>query len=248
MPSIVNGDSSNFPTSITIPSDGDGPGIKAADVNPAFEALLDMSAYLYKRGGRIIAAIGSLPGAAAADGDVVFVPFVGYYYFSLGLPSGDEDGLLAIRNTADTGTWYWEAYSLLAGETGSSFTADDGIAVVQGGKLGTRIIPNSLVGLVSSEASITFNTTSNSFVDAHAESPISVQTGDRMLIHVQGHLLAESGYQAAAQVLVSDPDGNSYAKEATLRRTSVFGTSANDFIPYLSLIHISEPHETPEHL
>ncbi len=40
MPTTYNGDPTNFPTGITIPSDGDGP-IKAADVNPAFEGLMD---------------------------------------------------------------------------------------------------------------------------------------------------------------------------------------------------------------
>jgi hypothetical protein len=42
------GDPTNYPTSITIPSDGDGP-IKAADVNVAFEGLADRTAYAYAR-------------------------------------------------------------------------------------------------------------------------------------------------------------------------------------------------------
>lgn len=37
-------DPTNDPADITIPSDGDGPGIKAADVNPAFEGLADQIA------------------------------------------------------------------------------------------------------------------------------------------------------------------------------------------------------------
>jgi hypothetical protein len=47
MPTTVAGDPNNYPTSITIPSDGDGPGIQAADVNVAFEALADRTAYLF---------------------------------------------------------------------------------------------------------------------------------------------------------------------------------------------------------
>jgi hypothetical protein len=46
MSTTVAGNSANYPTSITIPSDGDGPGIKAADVNVAFEGLADRTAYL----------------------------------------------------------------------------------------------------------------------------------------------------------------------------------------------------------
>jgi len=47
MPSTYSG-SPSFPTSVTIPSDGDGP-IKAADVNPGFEGLADRTVYLYNR-------------------------------------------------------------------------------------------------------------------------------------------------------------------------------------------------------
>ena len=46
MPSNESGDPTNYPTAITIPSDGDGPGIKAADVNVAFEGLADRTAWL----------------------------------------------------------------------------------------------------------------------------------------------------------------------------------------------------------
>ncbi len=46
MSTTVAGDPLNFPASITIPSDGDGPSIKAADVNVGFEALADRTAYL----------------------------------------------------------------------------------------------------------------------------------------------------------------------------------------------------------
>jgi hypothetical protein len=45
MSTMVAGDSTNYPASITIPSDGDGP-IQAADVNVAFEALADRTAYV----------------------------------------------------------------------------------------------------------------------------------------------------------------------------------------------------------
>lgn len=48
MSSSYTGNASNNPTSITIPSDGDGPGIKAADVDPAFEGLMDRAAYTQK--------------------------------------------------------------------------------------------------------------------------------------------------------------------------------------------------------
>lgn len=50
MSSIYTGDPTNLPTSITIPSDGDGPGIKAADVNAAFEGIWDALQFL-RRGG-----------------------------------------------------------------------------------------------------------------------------------------------------------------------------------------------------
>jgi hypothetical protein len=46
MSSTYDGDETNYPTSITVPSDGDGPGIKAADVNAAIEGLADRTAYL----------------------------------------------------------------------------------------------------------------------------------------------------------------------------------------------------------
>lgn len=46
MPTTEAGDPTNFPTAITIPSDGDGPGIKALDVNAGFEGLADRTAWL----------------------------------------------------------------------------------------------------------------------------------------------------------------------------------------------------------
>lgn len=49
MSSAYAGNPSNDPVSITIPSDGDGPGIKAADVNPAFEGLADRTANVKAR-------------------------------------------------------------------------------------------------------------------------------------------------------------------------------------------------------
>lgn len=49
MSTTYTGDPASNPTSITIPSDGDGPGIKAADVNVAFEALADQIAHMRDR-------------------------------------------------------------------------------------------------------------------------------------------------------------------------------------------------------
>jgi hypothetical protein len=49
MSSTYSGNVANNPTSITLPSDGDGPGIKAADVNPAFEGLMDRSLHVADR-------------------------------------------------------------------------------------------------------------------------------------------------------------------------------------------------------
>lgn len=46
MSGTYNPDPTNNPTSFTEPSDGDGPGIKAADVNPFLEGLADKLAYL----------------------------------------------------------------------------------------------------------------------------------------------------------------------------------------------------------
>ncbi len=45
MSSVYNGNPAVYPTGITIPSDGDGPGIHAADVNVAFEGLADRTAF-----------------------------------------------------------------------------------------------------------------------------------------------------------------------------------------------------------
>ncbi len=49
MSTTYAGNPSNNPTSITIPSDGDGPGIQAADVNVAFEGLADQIAHMRDR-------------------------------------------------------------------------------------------------------------------------------------------------------------------------------------------------------
>lgn len=49
MSTTETGDATNYPASITIPSDGDGPSIKAADVNVAFEGLADRTANLNAR-------------------------------------------------------------------------------------------------------------------------------------------------------------------------------------------------------
>lgn len=46
MSSPYAGNPANYPASITRPSDGDGPGIKALDVNAALEGLADRTAYL----------------------------------------------------------------------------------------------------------------------------------------------------------------------------------------------------------
>lgn len=48
MSSTYAGDPNNYPTDLTIPSDGDGPGIQAADVDPAFEGLADRTAFIHK--------------------------------------------------------------------------------------------------------------------------------------------------------------------------------------------------------
>lgn len=50
MPTMEPGDPDNFPEEMPKPSDGDGPGISAADVNPAIEANADRTAWLRKRG------------------------------------------------------------------------------------------------------------------------------------------------------------------------------------------------------
>lgn len=49
MSSVINPVPTNFPTGITVPSDGDGPGIKAADVVPAFQGILDRTGYVSAR-------------------------------------------------------------------------------------------------------------------------------------------------------------------------------------------------------
>ncbi len=49
MSEVYTPNADNFPTSYTIPTDGQGPGIKAADVDPALEGLADAAAYLKKR-------------------------------------------------------------------------------------------------------------------------------------------------------------------------------------------------------
>lgn len=46
MSSTYAGDPNTYPTSIQLPSDGDGPGIKAADINAALEGLADRTAHL----------------------------------------------------------------------------------------------------------------------------------------------------------------------------------------------------------
>lgn len=45
MSHVYNFDNTNNPTGTTLPSDGDGPGIKAADVNPGIQAAGDKAAY-----------------------------------------------------------------------------------------------------------------------------------------------------------------------------------------------------------
>lgn len=49
MPTILNVVPANHPTSLTAPSDGDGPGIKAADVVPALQGLLDRGGWVEAR-------------------------------------------------------------------------------------------------------------------------------------------------------------------------------------------------------
>ena len=49
MSSTYTPNPANFPTAITIPSDGDGPGIKAADVNVPIEGVADLTAVANER-------------------------------------------------------------------------------------------------------------------------------------------------------------------------------------------------------
>jgi hypothetical protein len=49
MPTVLNVVPTNHPTSLTAPSDGDGPGIKAADVVPALQGLLDRGGWVEAR-------------------------------------------------------------------------------------------------------------------------------------------------------------------------------------------------------
>lgn len=60
MSTTYAGNPANYPTSITIPSDGDGPGIKAADVNAGFEGLADRTANITDRTALVEATIAAL--------------------------------------------------------------------------------------------------------------------------------------------------------------------------------------------
>jgi hypothetical protein len=61
MPTNYSGNAANNPTQIQIPSDGDGPGIKAADVNAALEGLMDKSAYLIARAQETVDFVSQIP-------------------------------------------------------------------------------------------------------------------------------------------------------------------------------------------
>ncbi len=84
MATTTAGDTSNYPTSITIPSDGDGPGINAVDVTVGLEGLADRTAWLHSR----FQATKQMVDLAHAEGD-------GPIYDSLSPPPGGAANLVS---------------------------------------------------------------------------------------------------------------------------------------------------------
>jgi hypothetical protein len=90
--------------STTLPSDGDGPGIKAADVNPSFEGLADGVAYAQQ----ITDALADLTALAAiatpANGLARHVVAFGWYVFETAAAAGISPWRVAAAD-ATPGNW-----------------------------------------------------------------------------------------------------------------------------------------------
>lgn len=101
------GDPLSYPTSITIPSDGDGPSIKAADVNVAFEGLADRTAFMKAMLSPIngYAALAALSVSGLASGTLRYVTGFGFYRFTTpGTISASQYPHL-VKPSSGTGFW-----------------------------------------------------------------------------------------------------------------------------------------------
>lgn len=91
MPTTYAGDPTNYPTSITEPSDGDGPGINAVDVTVPIEGLSDRTAFI-KAALQPLASLAALTAIAApADGLVRHVLGQGWFEFKTAASVGVND-------------------------------------------------------------------------------------------------------------------------------------------------------------
>jgi len=106
-------DGTNFPTSITIPSDGDGP-LKAADVNTAFEGLNDRTEHLHLSRTALadVAALRAINTTGLANGLVRHTKAFGIHVLDTSSASAERVPWI-VKPTTGPGRWIASAASVL---------------------------------------------------------------------------------------------------------------------------------------
>lgn len=116
MSSTYNGIDTNAPTGITIPSDGDGPGIKAADVNPALEGTFDLLLNTRKQTVVTVADLAALAAITTpANGSIRHVVGHGFYVFKTSATSGFTPFRIAAGDATPGGWVASETHSIPQG-------------------------------------------------------------------------------------------------------------------------------------
>jgi hypothetical protein len=121
MATTYAGNAANYPTSVTIPSDGDGPGIKALDVNAAFEGLADRTANLKNF-------LGYLPGQNFRRADAAYEPRVAVWDGSgTAFVAVDNSGVPVLKWSASYGQADvpFDNVTLTGAVSGDSITVGD---------------------------------------------------------------------------------------------------------------------------
>lgn len=123
MSSVHNFVPTNRATGVTIPSDGDAP-IKAADVNPAIQAIGDLAANAIARVEPVATTAALAAIAAPTDGLTRYVLGFGFYTFKMAVPTiTTVDPWVIAATDATPGRWISQDVFLRIGATGGGATS-----------------------------------------------------------------------------------------------------------------------------
>lgn len=236
MPHVINGVATNgVPSGLTVPSDGDGPGIKAADVGPAFQGLLDGTANLKSRidvvtvatdnGARTIRSVATIAALQAATDHVdktvaMVIANGGLYQYVAASNAAARPNLVITPTDVGGGAGRW----LLLAPT----DVPNGIPTLDGNsKIAAATVPNRLVAALETALNTSFATNSTSGLqDAIVVSVPNCQVGDVLVIDT--NMWAIMGSSTGTYSLAVVDGGTTYQLEDG---AGAIGTTAAAFRP-----------------